>query len=379
MRCVVPRQRGGGAWASSAEILLCPWLYATFGDLVHLDVPLAALLEAAEPRVVVDVLRLAHLGEHVLDARHHALEAAEIDVAALVEAVEDLVSVLLHLVLDVHLATLLVLHLAAERVVEAEVVRVLLLDRLELVIVEEGVRVGDAKEEPRKALVRLGSRSLLNKEALPERAVRRDAGAGGDHDDVGLRLVLRHEHDLARRAGHLHLGARLGVAEVVRAHTLLGRVLGAELRAPVGGAANAEGGGVAGHVVTVARRRDRVEADRVRLAVLRVGARRDHAERLALPVRHLALVVDDNVAGLAGGLRAHDALDRGDLAHERRLGLVSVHRDLRHVIVRRGLEEVLLGALGLHDGARHSAVVDRGEGRGRAEGESEDDSRELHG
>ena len=54
---------------------------------------------------------------------------------------------------DVHLAAVDVGLLARERVVELEVVGEVLDDRLPLVIVQEGVAVGDAKEEPRKALV----------------------------------------------------------------------------------------------------------------------------------------------------------------------------------------------------------------------------------
>ena len=127
-----------------------------------------------------------------------------------------------------------------------------------------------------------------------------------------------------------------------------------KLRAPVGRAAHAERGGLAGHVVTVARGGDRVQAHRVRLAVLRVDARRDHAGRLALPVRHLAKVVDDDVARLARGLRADDALRGDDLAGVGRLVLVRVDRHARLVGVRRRLEEVLVAAGG---GRR------RGEGR----------------
>ena len=40
-----------------------------------------------------------HLGEHGLEPRHHALEAAEVDVRTVVEALEQLVRVLRHLVL----------------------------------------------------------------------------------------------------------------------------------------------------------------------------------------------------------------------------------------------------------------------------------------
>ena len=50
---------------------------------------------------------------------------------------------------------------------------------------------------------------------------------------------------------HTHRVAGLSVTEEVGADTLLGRVVSTKLRAPVGGPADAEGAGVAGHVVTV--------------------------------------------------------------------------------------------------------------------------------
>ena len=63
-------------------------------------------------------------------------------------------------------------------------------------------------------------------------------------------MLLRQEHDLARRASELHLVARLGVAEIVGADALLGRILLAGGRVGVGSTANAQGGGLAGLVVT---------------------------------------------------------------------------------------------------------------------------------
>ena len=212
-------------------------------------------------------------------------------------------------------------------------------------------------------------------------------GAGGEHDDVSIGVGLRQEHHVTRRARQLHLVARLQVAEVVGADPLMNGRIGRErraarggerraaerprgrltrrvgggcsargcvrgahllrrvkvlqLRAPVLCALHAERGGGAGHVVAVARRGDRVEADGVRLAILRVGARGNDAVRLALPVGHLALVVHDDVARLASGRRADDALDRDDLGGEGRLVLVGVDRDGRLVPVRVSLEEGL--------------------------------------
>merc|ERR1719487_610472 len=110
--------------------------------LVDLDVPLAVLLPLLLDLGPVETLALGDPLQHFCDPRHHALEAAEIDVRALVHAVEDLVRILLDLILDVHLAAVCVRLLSGERVVEAEVVRVRFEDRLPLVVVEEGVRVG---------------------------------------------------------------------------------------------------------------------------------------------------------------------------------------------------------------------------------------------
>ena len=90
----------------------------------------------------------------------------------------------------------------------------------------------------------------LAEEAAKEAAERSNACAGGNHDVRVVRVLLGHEHDLARRASQLHLIAGLSVAEVVRAHALLGRILLASRRIGVSGAADAQGGGLAGLVVT---------------------------------------------------------------------------------------------------------------------------------
>ena len=108
--------------------------------------PLLLGLEALEPLIIGDALALADTLEHVLNTGHHTLETTEVDVSTGVKLVEDLVSVLLNLVLNVHLSTVLVLLLTGKSVVEAEVVGVGLLGGLELVIVEEGIAVGDTKE-----------------------------------------------------------------------------------------------------------------------------------------------------------------------------------------------------------------------------------------
>merc|ERR1719345_600532 len=70
-------------------------------SLVDLDVPLAVLLPLLELVLPDDALLLGDAVKHLQDARHHALQAAEVHVAAVVHAREDLVGVLAHLVLDV--------------------------------------------------------------------------------------------------------------------------------------------------------------------------------------------------------------------------------------------------------------------------------------
>merc|ERR1719324_1288142 len=169
---------------------------------------------------------------------------------------EDLLPVLLHLVLDVHLAAVLVLLLAGERVVHAELVGVVLQDLLELVVVELGVRVGHAHEEPAQARELEGG--VLAEHAAPEAAVGRDAGARGHHNVYVVGVALVQEERLADGARHHDLVPGLGVAEEVGADALLGRVVRLQLGAPVGGPAHAQGGRLPVELVAVAGGGDRV-------------------------------------------------------------------------------------------------------------------------
>lgn len=57
-------------------------------------------------------------------------------------------------------------------------------------------------------------------------------------------------------------------------------------------------------------------------------------------------MADDNIAGLAGSVGAHDALDRDDLPDKGVLDLVGVEGDVGLVVVGVRLEEVLLPARG---------------------------------
>ena len=312
--------------------------------LVHLNVPLLLGLQALEPLIIVKSLLLGNTLKHVLDSGHHSLQSAEVDVGTVVQLLENLVGVLLNLVLDVHLAAILVGLLTGKSVVETEVVRVVLLDLLPLVVVEEGVAVGNTKEQPGLALVGVSSRGVLGEQTADESTVRGDTGSGGNHDEVGLGVLLRHEHDLSGGSSHLDLGTRLGVAQEVGADSLLGGIVGLKLGAPVGGATNAKGSGLSGHVITVTTGGDGVEADRMGLSVLLTDTRGDDSPRLALPVREVSVVVDDNVASLTGGLGSDNALGGDNLSGERGLVLVDVDRDSGLVPVRLGFKEVLLGS-----------------------------------
>lgn len=86
----------------------------------------------------------------------------------LLQALEDLVRVLLHLVLDVHLAALLVVLLSGQRVVQTEVIGVLGLDLLPVLVIQQRVGVGHAQEQPGQALEGRSSRRLLHKQTADE-------------------------------------------------------------------------------------------------------------------------------------------------------------------------------------------------------------------
>mmetsp|Transcript_21230 Transcript_21230/g.59076 ORF Transcript_21230/g.59076 Transcript_21230/m.59076 type:complete len:372 (-) Transcript_21230:1819-2934(-) len=326
--------------------LQCDAIQCIQNTLVHLDMPLLLGLEALEPVRVLESLLLGDSLEHVLDSWHHSLQSAEVDVGTVLELLEDLIGVLLDLVLDVHLSARLVGLLAGEGVVDAEVVWELLLGGLELVIVKEGVAVGDSEEQPGLTLVGLGGWGVLREQTADESTVWGNSGSGGDHDVVGGWVLLWHKHDLSGWAGHLHLVTWLGVAQEVGADALLGWIVGLELWAPVGGATDAQGSGLSGHVITVTGRRDGVETDGVWLSILLAGARWDHTPRLSLPVWEVTLVVDDDVASLSGGLWSDNALGGDDLSGEWGLVLVNIHWDGGLVIVWLSLEEVLGGDAG---------------------------------
>ena len=79
-----------------------------------------------------------------------------------------------------------------------------------------------------------------NKRILP---VRSDTSAGGNHDKVGLGILLGHKHHLTSGSSQKDLVTGLGVAQEVGADTLLSWVFSLKLRVPISSTTNAEGGG----------------------------------------------------------------------------------------------------------------------------------------
>jgi hypothetical protein len=109
-------------------------------------VPLALFFPVLQFLGPDDAFLGRYLLEHGENTGHHALESAEVHVCSFVHSVEHLVGVLLDLVLDVHLATLLVHGLARESIVEAEVVGELGKSLLPVGIIEQILLAGDTKE-----------------------------------------------------------------------------------------------------------------------------------------------------------------------------------------------------------------------------------------
>jgi len=316
-------------------------------------VPLLGLLQSLDPFVVVNSLLLGNSCQHILDSGHHSLQTAEVDVGTVLQFLENFISVFLNLVLDVHLTSRLVGLFTGKSVVKT---KSLLLGLLEFVIVKKSVAVGDTKEQPGLSLVGLGGRGVFEKETTDESAVRGNSSPGGNHDVVSGGVLLGHKHDLSGGSGHLDLGTGLGVAKEVGADTLLGRIVGLELRAPVGGTTDAQGSSLSGHVITVSRRGDGVKTNGVGLSVLFTITRRDDTPGLSLPVREVTTVIDDDVASLTGGLGANDALGGDNLSGEGGLVLVNIDRDGGLVIVRLGLKEILSSNLGATIKARKGRV-----------------------
>jgi len=92
---------------------------------------------------------------------------------------------------------------------------------------------------------------VLSEETAGESTVGGDTSTSSHPDEVHLRSGLREEHHLTGRASEGHAITGLSIAQVVRAHTLLGRILLASLGVHVHSTAHAERTGLAGKVITV--------------------------------------------------------------------------------------------------------------------------------
>ena len=317
------------------------------------------LLQFLEPCVVVDVLGLGNSLEHRLDTRHHSLKTTEVNVGTVFELFENFVGVFFDLVLDVHLSSLAVVLFTRQSVIDAEVFRVLLLGELEFVIVKEGVRVGNTKEQPGFTLVGGGGGCVFGEQTTDESTVRGDTGSGGNHDKVGIGVFFGDEHNLSGRSGHHDFVTGVGVAKEVGADTGLGWIVGLEFWAPVVGTTDAQGSGLSGLVVTVTTGGDGVKTDRVGLSVLFSVARGHDTPGLSFPVRKVSIVIDDDVASLAGGLGSDNALGGDNLSGERGLVLPDVHGNSRLIIVWFGLKEVFSSNLGAVVVINNSGVIKR--------------------
>ena len=118
------------------------------------------------------------------------------------------------------------------------------------------------------------------------------------------------------------------------------------LRAPVSGTTDTERSSLSGLVISVSRGSDGVKTDRVGLSVLLTVARGDDTPRLALPVREVTTMIDDDVASLSCSLGSDNTLGRYNLSSERSLVLVNIDRNSGLVIVRLSLKEVFSSDLG---------------------------------
>jgi hypothetical protein len=304
--------------------------------------PLLLALKFLNPLFVIQSLGLAHLSKHILNSRHHSLQSTEVDVSTVVQLVENLIGILLNLILNVHLSSILVLLFTRKSIVQTEVLGITSLSILELVIVKKSIGVGNSEEQPCLTLVGGSGGGVLEEETTDERTEGGDTSSGGYHDVIRVGIFLGHEHDLTGGSGHHNLGTGLGVTQEVGADTLLGRIVGLELGAPVGSPSDAERSSLSGHVVSVPRGGDGVKTDRVGLSVLLAGAGGNDSPGLSLPVGEVTVVIDDDVACFSGGLGSDNAFGGDDLSGEGGLVFVSVGFDGVLGVVGFGLEEVLL-------------------------------------
>mmetsp|Transcript_15387 Transcript_15387/g.29025 ORF Transcript_15387/g.29025 Transcript_15387/m.29025 type:complete len:374 (-) Transcript_15387:24-1145(-) len=233
----------------------------------------------------------------------------------------ELLGILSHLGLDVHLLACGVLLLAADRVVVLELVREILLVLLVLIIVKQGLGVGHPHEEPGKALelaaaIGAGPCIIMEKEAAV-RAHRGDSGACGQHDDVGL-WILRQKHLGSRGSGDHHIVSDRHVANVVGADSAVDLVLRVgcaclvrlvlthlavcKLAIHFHDTLHAQGDGLGVLVVSHCRRGDGIQADPGRRLALLVRTWSNDSNGLSFNVRHLSTVIEGHVGRLPVGV-----------------------------------------------------------------------------
>mmetsp|Transcript_17388 Transcript_17388/g.29499 ORF Transcript_17388/g.29499 Transcript_17388/m.29499 type:complete len:273 (+) Transcript_17388:773-1591(+) len=270
--------------------------------------PLLLRLQSFQPCVIVQPFRCCYSLQHILNTWHHTLQSAKVNVRTILQLREHLISILLNLILDVHLSSALVRLLTRQSIVQSELIWVLLLHGLPLVVVQQGITVGNSQEQPCLSLVGIGSRCILHKQTPDETSVRSDSSSRSNHDVISFGILFRQQHHLSCRTGHRNLIARFCITEEIGADTFLGRIFSLQLRTPIGGASDTQRTGLSAHVVSVTTGCNGVQTNRVWLSVLLALSRWDDAPRLTLPVRELPFVIDDNVASLTGCLWSYDSL-----------------------------------------------------------------------
>ena len=171
---------------------------------------------------------------------------------------------------------------------------------IDLLLVQQPTAGRDAQHEPRRSAKHMSCDCILHEETVEEGPERRNAGASGNHDNIGIG-ILRKEHRLSNRPCNTHGGTRSRIAQKVRAHTLLGRVGHAGVGIVILRPTHAQTHGVAIQNIAIASAGDRIQPRPVRAAVGRVGARRDDAERLALHVVHSLRKAKEDVLNVTKG------------------------------------------------------------------------------
>mmetsp|Transcript_29813 Transcript_29813/g.30243 ORF Transcript_29813/g.30243 Transcript_29813/m.30243 type:complete len:301 (-) Transcript_29813:258-1160(-) len=277
--------------------------------------PLSLLLPVFKSVGPHHVLLLCHPLKHLQNTRHHPLQSTEVDVGTIAESLKELIGILFHLILDVHLPASGVVLLTRESIVELKVVGVAGLDVLPHLIVEKRIAVGDTKEEPSNALVSGGSRSLLDEKTAKKGSVGSDSGSSGDHDKICLWLRLGHKHDLTSGSSELHFITWLSITQEVRADSLLCWVLGLQLGAPVSSTTDTESCGGSLHVIAISGGGNGVETVGVWLTILRVDSRWDNTITLSFNVWHFSCVVNDDITHFTSCLCTNDSLYRNNLSN----------------------------------------------------------------